>query len=136
MVECELTRLVLRDTAEEQFVFLREKGGERRVFPIVIARFEARAIGRPLRGETVQRPMTHDLLATAVEALGATVSRIEVTDLRGGTFFALVHLHRDGETVKVDARPSDAIALAVRSGAPIFVAEDVLREAAEAPKSP
>jgi hypothetical protein len=134
MHECELTRIVLRDTMEEQFIYLREKEGQRRLFPIVIGRFEARAIDRSVRNMSPPRPMTHDLLATVIEATGAVLDRIEITDLKEGTFFASLHLRREGETVKVDARPSDAIAIAVRTGAAIFVAEDVLREAAEVPK--
>lgn len=134
MHECELTRIVLRDTTEEQFIYLREKAGQKRVFPIVIGRFEARAIDRSVRNQNPPRPMTHDLLATVIEATGAVLSRVEITELKEGTFFASLNLQRDGETVRVDARPSDAIALSVRTGAPIFVAEDVLREAAEVPK--
>jgi bifunctional DNase/RNase len=129
MVECELSRIVLRDTAEEQFIYLREKEGERRAFPIVIGRFEARAINRVVRGEDVLRPMTHDLLSILVEALGARVARVDIVDLREGTFFAVLRLERDGETFEVDSRPSDAIALAVRTGAPLFVAEKVIEEA-------
>ena len=134
MLECELTRIVLRDTTEEQFIYLREKDGARRVFPIVIGRSEARAIDRAVRNHAPPRPMTHDLLATVVEASGCKLERIEITSLEEGTFFASLHLRRDGETVKVDARPSDSVALAVRTGAPIFVSEEVLREAAEVPK--
>jgi bifunctional DNase/RNase len=134
MLECELTRIVLRDTTEEQFIYLREKDGARRVFPIVIGRSEARAIDRAVRNHAPPRPMTHDLLATIVEASGCTLERVEITSLEEGTFFASLHLRRDGETVKVDARPSDSIALAVRTGAPIFVSDEVLREAAEVPK--
>lgn len=132
MPECELSRIVLRDTAEEQYIFLREREGSRRVFPIVIGRFEARAIDRTVRRQAFPRPMTHDLLAAVVEASGCTLERVEITDLKDGTYFATLHLRRETETVKVDARPSDAIALAVRTGAPIFVDDAVLREAAEA----
>ena len=135
MHECELTRIVLRDTTEEQFIYLREKDGARRVFPIVIGRFEARAIDRSVRRQSPPRPMTHDLLATVLEATGATLERVEITDLKEGTFFASLKVRRDGETVEVDSRPSDAIALAVRTGAPIFVSEEVLKEASEVPKS-
>lgn len=134
MHECELTRIVLRDTTEEQYIFLREKGGQRRLFPIVIGRFEARAIDRRIRNQAFPRPMTHDLLAAVIEAAGTTLERVEITELKEGTFFAALHLKRDTETVKVDARPSDAIAVAVRTGAPLFVAEDVIREASEVPK--
>ncbi|MCK6479007.1 MAG: bifunctional nuclease family protein [Planctomycetes bacterium] len=131
MKECELSRIVLRDTAEEQYIFLREKDGGGRVFPILIGRFEARAIDRTVRRQAFPRPMTHDLLAAIVEATGTHLERVEITDLREGTYFATLHLRRDTETVKVDARPSDAVALAVRMGSPIFVAEAVLEEAAE-----
>jgi bifunctional DNase/RNase len=134
MQECELTRIVLRDTAEEQFIYLREKDGQGRLFPIVIGRSEARAIDRAVRNQAPPRPLTHDLLATVVEASGCTLERVEVTDLKEGTFFAILRLRREGESFAVDSRPSDAIALAVRTGAPIFVSEDVLREAAEVPK--
>jgi hypothetical protein len=131
MIECELSRIVLRDTAEEQYIFLREKDGGGRVFPILIGRFEARAIDRTVRRQAFPRPMTHDLLAAIVEATGTHLERVEITDLREGTYFSTLHLRRDTETVKVDARPSDAVALAVRMGSPIFVAEAVLEEAAE-----
>ena len=135
MHECELIRIVLRDTTEEQFIFLREKAGLRRTFPIVIGRFEARAIDRSIRHQALPRPQTHDLLATVIEAAGTTLERVEITDLKDGTFFASLHLKRDAETVKVDARPSDAIAVAVRTGAPVFVSEEVIRDASEVPKS-
>lgn len=131
MQECELTRIVLRDTAEEQIIYLREKSGQARLFPIIIGRSEARAIDRAVRNQSPPRPLTHELLATIVEAAGCTLEKVEITDLKEGTFFGVLHLRRDGETFKVDARPSDAIALAVRTGSPIFVAEEVLREAAE-----
>jgi hypothetical protein len=134
MRECELTRIVLRDTAEEQFIFLREKEGAARSFPIVIGRPEARAIDRAVRNQAAPRPMTHDLLATIVEVGGFTLARVSITGLQEGTFFASLQLRREGETHEVDARPSDAIALAVRTGAPIYVAEEVLRDASEAPK--
>jgi bifunctional DNase/RNase len=135
MHECELTRIVLRDTTEEQFIYLREKDGPRRVFPIVIGRSEARAIDRAVRNHAPPRPLTHDLLATILEASGCTLERVEITSLKAGTFFATLHLRRDGETFPVDARPSDSVALAVRTGSPIFVSDEVLREAAEVPKA-
>jgi len=135
MVECELSRIVLRDTSEEQFIYLKEKSGEGRVFPIVIGRPEARAIDRRVRNLASPRPMSHDLLAAVVDALGARLERVAITDLKDGTFFATLRLARDGETVEVASRPSDAIALAVRANAPIFVSEEVLREAGAAPQS-
>jgi uncharacterized protein len=134
MNECELTRIVLRDTADEQTIYLREKAGQARVFSIVIGRPEARAIDRAVRNQSPPRPLTHDLLATVVEASGCTLEKVEITEVKESTFFAVLHLRRDGEVFQVDARPSDAIALAVRTKARIFVSDDVLREVAEAPK--
>ena len=134
MTECELTRIVLRDTAEEQVIFLREKAAPARVFSIVIGRPEARAIDRAVRNQSPPRPMTHDLMATLVEASGCALEKVEITEVKESTFFAVLHLRRDGEVFQVDARPSDAIALAVRTNARIFVSEDVLREVAEVPK--
>jgi bifunctional DNase/RNase len=134
MHECDLTRIVLRDTAEEQIIFLREKAGQARTFSIVIGRPEARAIDRAVRNQAPARPLTHDLMATILEASGCTLEKVEITEVKESTFFAVLHLRRDGETFQVDARPSDAIALAVRTSAKIFVSEDVLREVAEAPK--
>ena len=87
-----------------------------------------------MRNQSPPRPLTHDLMATLVEASGCTLDKVEITEVKESTFFAVLHLRRDGEVFQVDARPSDAIALAVRTSAKIFVSEDVLREVAEAPK--
>lgn len=103
---------------------------ERRLLPIWIGSFEANAIASGLREEEQERPFTHDLLHTIICSLGHTVERIAVTDLRDGTYYATVSLTDDGETTDIDARPSDAIALALRAKAPIYVAEEVLEKAA------
>lgn len=132
MIEMELSRILISETSDQQYVFLKEKGGER-TFPIVIGFYEAQAIDRFVKDESVPRPMTHDLLGHVIEALGARVEKIEVTNLKDSTFFAVVHLvAADGRAVEVDARPSDALALATASKAPIFVAEDVIEESAAA----
>lgn len=129
MVEMQLSRLVIRETREYQSVYLREKGGTRE-FQIVIGYFEARAIDRKVRKRTMPRPMTHDLLASVVSSLGASLDRVVVSRLERNTFFAHLDLTTgDGEHVEVDARPSDALALAAHCDAPIFVAEDVLASA-------
>lgn len=126
MIEMELSRIVIRETSDTQCIYLREKGGARQ-FPIVIGIFEAWAIDRRVREKGTQRPMTHDLLAAVVGALGGTLEKVVVSDLRDNTFFAGLHFRREsGEERVVDARPSDAIALAVHLKAPIFVAEKVL----------
>ena len=109
-------------------LLLRETGGVR-YLPIWIGTAEATAIALALEGVEPQRPMTHDLLKLVTESLDAAVDRVVVTDLKGGTFFADLVMLRDGEEVAVSSRPSDAIALAVRTSAPLFAARDVLDEA-------
>lgn len=94
--------------------------------PIWIGLMEASAIASELENVSYSRPMTHDLLKAAIESLGAELVRIEVCDLKDNTFYALLKLKRDGEELAIDARPSDAVALAVRFRAPIYVSEEVL----------
>jgi bifunctional DNase/RNase len=127
MVEMELARIIINESSDQQFIFLREKNGQRQ-FPIVISIMEALAIDRFVKEQETPRPLTHELLNTTVGALGAHVSRVEVTQLKNGTFYANLVLARDGAEVEIDSRPSDAIALAVRNHSQIFVAEDVLEE--------
>lgn len=127
MVECELARIIINETLDEQYIFLREKGGSRQ-FPIVIAITEAMAIDRFVKGEKTQRPLTHELFSTTLRALEVEVPRIEVTKLQDRTFYAHLVVKKDGEEIEIDARPSDAIAIAVHHGAQIFVNEDVLEE--------
>ena len=107
---------------------LGEVGGNRRL-PIIIGAFEAQAIALELEKIQPPRPMTHDLLRALFDALGAEVTDIVIDDLREGTFFAKVRYVADDEEATLDARPSDAVALAVRTDAPIFVSSAVLDEA-------
>jgi bifunctional DNase/RNase len=126
MVEVQLSRIVIRETSDQQCIYLKEKGGTRQ-FPIVIGIFEAWAIDRRVRDRSTQRPMTHDLMASVVRALDGKLDRVVISDLRDNTFFASLRFVRpDGETADIDARPSDAIALAVHLNAPIFVEDKVL----------
>lgn len=127
MVEVELARIIINETSDQQYIYLREKNGARE-FPIVIAIMEAAAIDRFVKEQKPQRPLTHELLHTTLGALGAEVTRVEVTQLKNATFYANLVLRRNGEEIEIDARPSDAIALAVRTGASLFVHEDVLEE--------
>ena len=127
MVRCELVKIMITETADPQVIVLKESGGER-AFPILIGISEAIAIDRKIKGYEPARPLTHDLLASTITSLGGKVERIEVCGLRDNTFYAKLIIARDGETIEVDSRPSDAIALAVRLSAPIFVAEQVLDE--------
>jgi bifunctional DNase/RNase len=111
-------------------VLLREMAGKRRVLPIFIGGPEATAIAFALDGVVTPRPMTHDLMKDLLNEVGARVERIVVTDLSDRTFFAEIHLEGPSGSHRVSSRPSDAIALAVRVGAPIFAAEEVVDEAA------
>jgi hypothetical protein len=112
----------------QRVVILREKKAGR-YLPIWIGAAEADAIAVKLQGVTVPRPLTHDLLRLVIDSLGATVDSIIVNDLKSDTFFAKIILNVDGGQVEIDSRPSDALALAVRAGVPIFVDEAVLDKA-------
>jgi bifunctional DNase/RNase len=103
-----ISRLLIREMADSQFVTLQEADGSRR-FPIAIGLTEAFAIERRLQNAAPLRPQTHDLLDAVIRELGATLERIEITDLQGGTFFARLVLDRDGERIEIDSRPSDAL---------------------------
>lgn len=109
-------------------VILRDKDGDR-VLPIWVGIFEANAIALQIENIATPRPMTHDLLRNIIQDLNARVTKVVVSDLKDTTFFALIHLDLGGEAVAIDARPSDAIALALRSQAPIFVEEHVIDHA-------
>jgi uncharacterized protein len=110
-------------------VILREVAGQRRVLPIFIGVPEAQAIALTMQNIETPRPMTHDLMKNLLDEVGAQVERITVTELREGTFFAEIIVSAQGEVRTVSSRPSDAIALAIRIGSPIFADEDVLEEA-------
>lgn len=132
MVEMRLKSIKVNDVGERQFISLGEVGGPRSL-TIVIGHAEAQAIDRFVKDVQMPRPMTHDLARHLIEAAGCTIERVDVTELRGGTFYAMIRLQRpDVQVAEVDARPSDAIALATALGAPIFVAESVLEEALSA----
>lgn len=115
--------------ANAPIVLLRERSGAERLLPIFIGAPEATAIALALDGVVTPRPMTHDLIRDVFAELGVVVDKVVVTELRDRTFFAELHLVRDGEHHVVSSRPSDAIAIAVRTGAPIFAAEEVIDEA-------
>jgi len=127
LIECELTRIIIDENKESQVIILKEKEGQR-AFPIVIGIFEAMAIDRRLKNIPYPRPLTHDLLANVIEGLNSRLERIVITELRDNTFFAKLTLGTAAGTVEIDSRPSDAIALGVRMGAPIFVEDEVLNK--------
>jgi bifunctional DNase/RNase len=103
---------------------------ENRYLPIWIGQPEARSILMKLQNQEFSRPLTHDLTVNLVTELGGSMEKVTVTELRDSTFFATISVQVDGRTVEIDSRPSDAIALAVRSGAEIFAADEVIEEAA------
>jgi bifunctional DNase/RNase len=116
-------------TTEAGFVVLLDCAAQKLTVPIAIGSSEAQAILIELKGMEFPRPLTHDLLRNVLTELGATLAKVEVTELRDDTFFAVLHLDGPGGRVTVDARPSDAMALALRCRAPILVADDVLAKA-------
>ncbi len=126
----ELSRIIISDNNEQQIIYLKEVEGDRS-FPIVIGIFEATSIDRRIRGQATPRPLTHDLLANAIENLGGEIQDIYISELRDHTYFAKLRIKHDGEMVEVDSRPSDAIAVAVTVDVPIYVAEDVIEEAGQ-----
>jgi uncharacterized protein len=103
---------------------------ENRYLPIWIGQPEARSILMKLQNQEFSRPLTHDLTVNLVTELGGSMEKVTVTELRDSTFFATISVQIDGRTVEIDSRPSDAIALAVRAGAEIFAADEVIEEAA------
>ena len=126
-VQMELKRIIISEVREEQIIVLREVEGERS-FPIVIGIFEATSIDRRVRNIVPSRPLTHDLIVSAVEQMGGEIQDIVISDLQDHTYFAKLRIRKEGELIEVDCRPSDAIAVAVTAKAPIWVTEDVLAE--------
>lgn len=126
-VEVRVNGLILEHKTQQNVVILRETGGER-ILPIWIGPGEAQAIRRVLADEPFPRPLTHDLLVRIVEGLKARITRVVVSELRENTFYATVIVQADAGVQSIDSRPSDAIALALRAKAPIFVNEQLLQE--------
>jgi uncharacterized protein len=127
-VEMKIRGLMVDPSTQQPIVILRDLEGNT-VLPIWVGLFEASAIALEVEKAASARPMTHDLLRNMIQGLNARVDRVVVSELRNDTFYAVIWLEQDGETITVDARPSDALALALRSDCPIFVTEEVLRTA-------
>ena len=127
-VEMKIRGLMVDPSTQQPIVILKDVSGNA-VLPIWVGLFEASAIALEVEKAATPRPMTHDLLRNMIHGLNATVDRVVVSELKDDTFFAMIWLRQGGEVVTVDARPSDALALALRSDCPIFVSEDVLRTA-------
>ena len=127
-IEMTIKGLVIDPITNMPIVILRDEAGQK-VLPIWVGIFEANAIALQIENISTPRPMTHDLLRNVISDLNAGVDKIVVCDLQDNTFYALIHLRVNGEVVAVDARPSDAIALALRVRAPIFVEDKVIDNA-------
>lgn len=127
-LEMKVRGLALDPLSNMPIIILRDEE-EKHSLPIWVGIFEANAIALELEKITTPRPMTHDLIKNILESLEAKVAKIMVNDLRENTFFAEIHLRVGGSEITVDSRPSDAIALALRVGAPIFVEEEVVKKA-------
>jgi len=125
MAEVELSRIIIDEEKKEQVIVLREKKGGR-LLPIVVGVGEAAAIKMKLSGFVPPRPLTHDLMSSIINGMGAVLEKVVIDNLVDGTFYAKLHLKNNESIFKViDARPSDSIALALRTASPIFVEEQV-----------
>jgi uncharacterized protein len=127
-IEMTIKGLMVDPITNSPIVILRDKEGQK-VLPIWVGIFEANAIALQIENISTPRPMTHDLLRNVIQDLKASVQKVVVCDLQENRFYALIYLALDGDTVAIDARPSDAIALALRTRAPIFVEDTVLDNA-------
>jgi uncharacterized protein len=123
-IEVELSRIIIDETSDQQVIVLKEKNGDR-TLPIVIGIVEIMAIDRRLKGKTVIRPLTHDLLGNIIEAVGAKIEKVVISDLQNHTYYATIHLNINSKKIEVDSRPSDAIAVGIATNVPIYVAEHV-----------
>jgi bifunctional DNase/RNase len=125
LIEMTIKGLMVDPVTNMPIVILKDKDGER-VLPIWVGIFEANAIALQIENVATPRPMTHDLLRNIIADLEGQVDRVVVCDLKDNTFYAVIHLTVRGERVAIDARPSDAIALALRTRSPILVEENVI----------
>jgi uncharacterized protein len=128
VVEMSIKGLMIDPVTNMPIVILRDRDNQR-ALPIWVGPVEANAIALQIENVAPPRPMTHDLLRNLLEELGATLQRVVISDLQDSTFYAYLQLERDGQVLFVDARPSDALALSLRTRAPVFVEERVLDRA-------
>ena len=124
MIRVKIEGVMLDLKSNLPIIILRDDG--QRVLPISVGIFEAQAIAFALEKVRIPRPLTHDLAKSIIEKLGSSLLRVEITELKGNTYFAQLVLTRDGEELKIDSRPSDAIAIALRLQAPIYASESLL----------
>ena len=126
-IEVVIHGLTVDSNNNNPVILLKQKDGQK-VMPIWIGLFEANSIAMSIGDVEVPRPMTHDLLRSILEESGFKVERVAVTDLKDNTFYATIYLRGDGDLVQVDSRPSDAIALAVRSQCPIYIMDTIFNQ--------
>jgi len=129
MIEMTFFELRLDETGADQIIIIKEKEGER-LMPILIGYYEAQSIHLAINDVQVQRPLTHDLTVSVISTLNARIVRIVITQLLESTFYARIFFQTPTGPADVDSRPSDAIAIALRTGVPIFVEEEVLEQVA------
>ncbi len=130
LVPMQLSRIIISEISDNQVIYLKEVEGERQ-FPILIGIFEATSIDRRVKAKgNPQRPLTHDLIVSIAEALGAHIESVVISDIQEQTYFAHLRLKRGEEIIEIDSRPSDAIAVAVtfQPPLPIFVTEEVIEK--------
>jgi bifunctional DNase/RNase len=133
-VEMKIRGLMVDPSTNMPVVILKDPNSDT-VLPIWVGLYEAQAIQLGVMKATTPRPYTHDLLKNVVMGLNAEVRRVVVSELRGDTFYAVIWMEQNGEVIAIDARPSDALALALRSDCPIYVAEEVLQAAKVVPNA-
>ena len=127
MIQVELSRIIIDEKRQDQVIVLKEKVGDRQI-PIVIGFMEASSIKIKISGVDVPRPMTHDLFISVLECLSASITNVLIDDLDAGIYYARLTIKSESRQSEIDARPSDCLALALRSRAPIEVQEKVVRE--------
>ena len=128
-VQMQLSRIIISEINDQQVIYLKEVEGDR-CFPILIGIFEATSIDRRVKGYASPRPLTHDLLVSIAEKLGAEFHDVVISELKDHTYFARLRVKQEGELIEIDARPSDAIAVSVTCDPqlPIYVSEEVLND--------
>ena len=131
-IEMTIKGLTVDRATNMPIILLRDKDGDR-VLPIWVGGAEANAIAMQIENVSVPRPMTHDLLKNVIQDLHGDIKKIVVYDLKENTFYAMIYVSTNGEVVAIDSRPSDAIALALRVKAPIFVEEEIITKAKTSP---
>ncbi|HWA99456.1 MAG TPA: bifunctional nuclease family protein [Pirellulales bacterium] len=128
-VQMELSRIIISEINDQQVIYLKEVDGKRS-FPILIGIFEATSIDRRVKGHPSPRPLTHDLLVSVADHLGGEFQSVVISELKDHTYYAKLQIRHEGEIIEIDARPSDAIAVAVTCDPPlpIYVSEEVLND--------